>query len=238
MKYLFLSLTAFTILTSCSEMAQEEKTLWISSQKVDCVGVAPMKCMQVKEAEDAEWTLFYDQIVGFDYEEGFNYKVRVNVTERENPPADASSLVYTLVEVVSKDAVAADRTPMPPARGDLYDREWRLRMIMEGGEATRIGNDQEVTLTISSETSGISGKAACNNYFGGTQIDGTTMRVMKIGSTRKMCADEELMNLERRYLTLLENVNQISPNRSSFLTLLTNTGAELQFVPVPPKEGN
>ncbi len=214
-------------------MAQEEKTLWIGPQLMDCVGVAPMKCMQVKESEDGEWTLFYSQIDGFDYEEGYNYTVRVSVTERENVPADASSLEYSLIELISKESAIPDRTPMPAARTDIYDQTWRLRSITEGGETTRLTESQEVTLTINSENNGVSGKAACNNYFGGSVIDGTSMRVMKLGSSRKMCADEGLMTLETRYLTLLENVNKISPNRSAFLTLLTTTGAELQFMPVP-----
>ena len=83
-------------------MESSEKTLWIGPKLVDCVGVAPMKCMQIKESEEGEWQNFYDQIQGFDYEPGFNYKIVVSVSEREDPPADGSSLIYTLIEQVEK----------------------------------------------------------------------------------------------------------------------------------------
>jgi heat shock protein HslJ len=61
-----------------------------------------MECYQVKEDPDAEWQLFYDQIEGFEWEPGYTYELRVAVHQVENPPADASSLSYELIEVVDK----------------------------------------------------------------------------------------------------------------------------------------
>ena len=76
--------------------------MYIGPELVDCVGVGPQKCMLVKTDADAEYTYFYDQIEGFDYEEGYAYELLVQVDPVENAPADASSLKYTLVEVVDK----------------------------------------------------------------------------------------------------------------------------------------
>jgi heat shock protein HslJ len=83
-----------------------EKTLYVGHKLVDCVGVGPQKCMLVKESPDAEYMMFYDSIEGFEYEEGYEYIIRVMVEEVEDPPADASSLKYTLVEVLDKQPVA------------------------------------------------------------------------------------------------------------------------------------
>ena len=58
-----------------------------------------------------EYGLFYDQIEGFNYEEGYEYEIVVEVTKVENPPADASSLKYTLIEVVSKTPVEHKTNP-------------------------------------------------------------------------------------------------------------------------------
>ena len=74
----------------------EMKTLYVGSELVDCVGVAPMECMQVRADPSGEWQLFYDQIEGFTFEPGFTYELRVNVATIANPPADGSSLKYTL----------------------------------------------------------------------------------------------------------------------------------------------
>ncbi len=46
--------------------------------------------------------LFYDSIEGFDYSEGTSYVIDVQVVEVASPPADGSSLSYSLVEVVSE----------------------------------------------------------------------------------------------------------------------------------------
>lgn len=88
-----------------SETENETKTLFIDSQLVDCVGVGPQMCMQVRENEDDEWELFYDEIEGFTFEEGYLYEVLVEVVYVENPPADASSIEYILIEIVSKEEV-------------------------------------------------------------------------------------------------------------------------------------
>ncbi len=58
-----------------------------------------MTCLLVKFDKEAEWELFYDNIDRFEYE------LIVNKTDIENPPAEASSIQYTLVEVVGKTAV-------------------------------------------------------------------------------------------------------------------------------------
>ena len=84
-----------------------EKTLYIGPELVDCVGVAPQKCMQVKETPDGEYQDFYDPIQGFTFEPGYNYVLRVQVERLSTAPSDASSLKFNLIEVVEKTAIEA-----------------------------------------------------------------------------------------------------------------------------------
>ena len=49
----------------------------------------------------------FTYLEGFDYEEGFEYELEVQVDPVENPPADGSSLSYTLVEVIDKQSVSS-----------------------------------------------------------------------------------------------------------------------------------
>ncbi|RMZ60234.1 DUF4377 domain-containing protein [Chryseobacterium nematophagum] len=79
-----------------------EKTLIVAPQTAGCVGVVPMQCLQVKETQNANWTNFYSNIQGFNYVPGYEYVLRVKVQHIANPPADGSSIAYTLVKVVSK----------------------------------------------------------------------------------------------------------------------------------------
>ena len=76
------------------------RILYVDSKLVDCVGVSPQQCMLVREDTDSDWQMFYDKIEGFDFQEGMQYKLKVMVTNVENPPADSSSLKYTLIEVL------------------------------------------------------------------------------------------------------------------------------------------
>jgi hypothetical protein len=77
----------------------------VRERRADCQGEGERKCLQVREVESGEWRNFYANIEGFDYEEGNAYEVRVEVTEVPRPPADASSLRYRLLEVISKRKV-------------------------------------------------------------------------------------------------------------------------------------
>ena len=88
-------------LTGCSDSTDTTR-LWIGPERVECEGVAPMMCLQVAESEDGDYQLFHDTIEGFYCQEGTSYVIDVSITEVENPPADASSLQYTLVEIVEE----------------------------------------------------------------------------------------------------------------------------------------
>lgn len=82
--------------------AGKNEVLYINNKLVDCVGVGPQKCMQVRKSPKSEWTLFYGGIDGFRFEPGYRYKLKVNVSKIKNPPMDSSSLKYSLVKVLSK----------------------------------------------------------------------------------------------------------------------------------------
>ena len=88
--------------TTANASAGDEKTFIVGPQTVDCTGVAPMKCLQVKENVSGNWTNFYSNIEGFTYEPGYEYVLKVKTEKIANPPADASSIKYTLVKQVSK----------------------------------------------------------------------------------------------------------------------------------------
>lgn len=49
------------------------------------------------------WVYFYDQIIGFEYEPGFVYKLLVAKEPVKNPPMDASSIRYILIKELSKE---------------------------------------------------------------------------------------------------------------------------------------
>lgn len=79
-----------------------EVTWFVGPHLVECVGVAPQTCLQIRENPEDEYTLFYGTIEGFEFVEGSEYEIIVRIEPVANPPADGSAYTYTLVEVVDE----------------------------------------------------------------------------------------------------------------------------------------
>lgn len=191
-----------------SEPTANTKTLFVGAAQVDCEGVAPQKCLLVKENADDEYTFFYDQIEGFEWEPGFEYELLVNVTNVENPPADGSSLQYELVEVVSKTAVA-DNSPISFLNGD-----WVLTELTVDGQTITLPTGAEVTLTIDGDQ--VSGSAGCNTFTGTATLADGAASFGPLATTRKACP-EEVMAVETAVLQLFANATTYSDGRVNLI---------------------
>ena len=85
--------------SSFSAIDSDVMYVTVGPEKVSCVGVAPMECLVVNGS------LFYQSIGGFDYVEGYEYKLqikRIQVYTKNNVPADASLYKYELINLISK----------------------------------------------------------------------------------------------------------------------------------------
>lgn len=107
----FLTTAVFLfIITQCSVQTSDNtiiKTFFVSSEQKDCTnGAGKIKCMLVREKLTDKWEYFYDNIEGFNYEPGYEYLLTVGTTKIENPPADGSSIKYTLIKQISKTKIS------------------------------------------------------------------------------------------------------------------------------------
>lgn len=172
--------------------AAEEKTVYVGPFLVDCVGVGPQKCMLIKENLEDNYTFFYDQIEGFNYEEGYEYELLVKTEPVENPPADASSIKWTLIEEASKTV-------------SLEGRPWTLEsFVTPEGETTNVLAGTEITAEFRDGELG--GNAGCNGYFGSYEIDGNSLSIGGVGMTEMFCATPEgIMDQESAYLAALQS---------------------------------
>lgn len=72
------------------------------------LAVGPVLTYLVQKGEDIgtdNWGNFYSDIEGFNYEPGYIYNLSVATERIDNPPADGSSIKYTLQEIISKEKV-------------------------------------------------------------------------------------------------------------------------------------
>ena len=86
-----------------------EKIIYINGRTVPCTGVAPQQCWQVRESKSDDWKLLYHGIKGFNYEQGYVYKLRVREEIIANPPADGSSREWVLVDIIEKIAMKVQK---------------------------------------------------------------------------------------------------------------------------------
>ncbi|MFV0376058.1 MAG: META domain-containing protein [Mangrovibacterium sp.] len=193
--------------------------LWVNSFQVNCVGVGPMKCLLVQKGDTLvpqQWQNFYSKIEGFNYEPGYIYKLRVREENLVDVPADASSIKYTLVEMLSKEA---DFTQSVAGTWQAIMLEGTAIVIPEGRGAIH-----PPTISISLVDRSISGTDGCNRMRGQIKnISDTEIEFGAIAGTRMMCPD---MSIPQQVNKLLNEVKGYRLDNRG-LKFLDERGTEL-----------
>lgn len=178
-------------------LKENEKMLLINSLRVPCTGVAARQCLQVKEDNvDTEWTSFFNEIEGFDFEEGYMY--RLIVKEEGFPlnevPADGSSIKYTLVEQLEKQRDPKLRL------NDIWVLEAMEKQAITPGKM-----QQRPRLEIHLAEQRVMGSDGCNNFMGSIEkMDSTMLRFGPLAGTRKMCPDMAIPDKMNRLMAKVQ----------------------------------
>ena len=113
--------------------------------------------------------------------------------------------------------------PVPPL--DLAGTTWLLGGVVDGSSITAPAKGTTVTLAF--EADSLSGKA-CNSFRGGYALDGDTIAVDALASTKMMCNEPGVMEQEALVLELLGAATSVQHHRG-VLTLTGPDGRGLQF---------
>lgn len=195
-------ITVIFLCFSCSK--NTDKILYIADAKVDCVGVAPQKCLQIKEIGKTDWTYLYDQIEGFDYEEGFFYKIKVDVIEVENPPADGSSLKYKLIEILDKSKVPLN----------LDQGSWLVTRLKD---MDSFGRNPFIKIDLSQNE--INGNTSCNRFSAKITVNNNKVEISEVSSSEMACRDFEV---ESAFLEALKSISSYTLNEEKLQLLDEN----------------
>lgn len=107
-------------------------------------------------------------------------------------------------------SVAGGRLTLTPASGEplvfvaevqKLDGGWTVTGFNNGRDAV-VGLAGDAPVTLSFEKGAVSGDAGCNTFRGTYAVDGKTVTIGPLATTRKACA-EELMKQEREFLAAL-----------------------------------
>ncbi|WP_294619086.1 META domain-containing protein [uncultured Roseovarius sp.] len=96
----------------------------------------------------------------------------------------------------------------------LTGAEWQVENVSGGG----VIDGAEVTIAFDVEGR-VSGRAACNRYFGGYDLTGEGVSFGQLASTQMACA-ESLMDLERKTLAALGQVRRFDFDETEALLLI------------------
>jgi len=95
----------FIVLTSClpgrgNSQTELEKVLYVNPQLIVCPDNNRLRCLQIKETFEGPWQAWEGDIAGFDYQEGFDYVLKVRQSQENGKSS------YRLLGVLSKVVVS------------------------------------------------------------------------------------------------------------------------------------
>ncbi|MEN8787357.1 MAG: DUF4377 domain-containing protein [Flavobacteriales bacterium] len=163
-------------------LAPDEKIIWVYSFTESCMGIGPMRCLQIQENDtvsENSWTNLHDGIEGFTFEPGTRKKLIIKQIQLKanEVPADASSIKRILVKVI--DSVALPN--------EQLDGKWMPSKILgiPSNDLNSFGGFIEI---LGNQLSGTDG---CNQING--SINKQSVATFKMGGivqTKRMCAPE------------------------------------------------
>ena len=104
----------------------------------------------------------------------------------------------------------------------IGNAEWHLTQLNGTAISTPV-----VTLQLTDTT--IGGQGFCNSYHGPLKINGNALTLDNIASTRRMCADEGIMQQEQAYFAALTATTQVKLNGTQLQLLDANNTVVLVF---------
>lgn len=208
---------ALISIMSC-ESEPNQHTLWVNSAKVDCVGVGPMQCLQIKTGENEPWTNLYQEISGFDFEPSYIYKINVAIDtlDKSTLPADKSYLEYRLIKVLSKEKDPLLNLQDIWAATDISDLDSGLTDL-----------EPRPNLEINIRTMSIMGSDGCNQYK--AKIESLADNKIKFGpimGTKMACPD---MSMPIKFTSALSEVRYFKREGLSLVLYDDNNSKLLTF---------
>ena len=220
----YLILGILFLMVSCATHKankSNEYIFWVNSAKVPCEGVGAMQCMKVQKGDtlnSEEWELFYSKIDGFDYQPGYIYKliVREEKIEKENVPADASSINFKLIKVVEK------QQDMRLRINDIWVLVSVEGETVEQNAANKRPKTVQIEFNIAEMR--VMGNDGCNNFFGSIKnIDSKELTLGSLAGTKMACIGTDIPD---KFNAALNKVAQYKIENMQLL-LSDDSGKEL-----------
>ncbi|MEJ2546804.1 MAG: META domain-containing protein [Gemmatimonadota bacterium] len=110
------------------------------------------------------------------------------------------------------DGGTMDFVPLPTSASlggtETLAGEWTVTGYNNGrGGVTTLVAGTDITVSFAGDGM-IAGSAGCNNFSGSYSVDGARLEVGPLAATRKMCAQEGVMEQESQFLAAMQNASR------------------------------
>lgn len=147
-----------------------------------------MKCLQIKSDKSNKWEYLSAPIHGFDYQEGYRYRVRVKKTKR----GDTDSFNYSLIDILSKERT----NELPSVAAFLARFKWNL-LQLNGKDVS----SSKASMGFDAKNGTIEGTTGCNIFWGAFHIKGNKITFNHIASTMRSC---NTIHIENEFFQIFE----------------------------------
>ncbi|HEY9256760.1 META domain-containing protein [Chitinophaga sp.] len=209
--------TTFMAPLQNKQPSAKTQVIYVKESKEPCTGVAPMECLQIKGVNDTDWSNLYTNINGFKYTPGYRYKLKVKITSIKNPPADGSSIKYTLTKVLEKKRISSQSAA-------ITSKKWVLVKM----DDTDI-SDGKIWIEFDAAQKRVHGNSGCNSMMGGYTIAGNNITFSKVAGTLMACGDNTVMQREGSFTQHLGDQTFKYEVVGSTVNLIQNGKTVLQF---------
>ena len=213
-----LSISLLLLIQFCD--ANGKKKIYIADRKIACKDILA-GCLQVKENTKDTWQNFTGILSGFDYQEGYEYKVLIEIPGKE--PFSPTRSNYKVLKVISKK-----KTDFNPA-SRLEAKKWRLTFMEDDQKSSLNMKDSTVFIKFNLKDNKVSGHTTCNGFSGTIQtVDGSNIKIGSLSATKMLCEGDNKMAFETIILKFIREATtfKIEGNK---LTLLAPNGENLVF---------
>lgn len=195
----FISLLLLVVFVSSCD---EKKTIYVAPFLASCDENSEKKCLLIKESVNDEWKQFSGAIEGFDYKEGYTYKVEVNISKVKKPAADGTDLKYKLEKLIYQEP-----TTTKNELAEIPSGTWKVEVI-PGLDSLAV----QPTLTF--KDGKVSGNAGCNNYSSSFTTNGDSISFGLAMATKMYCTN---MSVEKAFFECLQKAKSYTLNKGNLV---------------------
>ena len=211
-----IAIFCFLLLISCQLVAKGNKKFYVADRKLGCAG--NFECLQIREKNSDAWKVYADTIAGFNYEEGYEYRIEVEALQTTEKLSGLYDEKYKLLKVLSKK-----KTGYKPLA--KFDNRNLILVSMYDTKNTLSMSDSTIRIKLNIEAGKMNMKGVCNTFRGNLKMAANQITISDISGTKMMCKGSKV---EQVVTQMLHDSNSYKLEGNQ-LVLLSPEGASLIF---------